>query len=180
MFKLHRFIRKEALGLPLKLSSCKTVTHKNNIDSTACTNGQHPLGEQQSGLSYDLLVYFIQEPNTSDMHPSALWKVQKEQHSCFLLWLPIEHWVGSIFVFNWWPGFWLQNILEISSSGMKDVKVWRVERTAIQRRVSLEVSPKLEDQPCPFQKGQKYIHLKRQKIRSTNKQNLTRQELVTT
>jgi len=45
--------------------------------------------------------------------------------------------------------FWLQNILEMSSSGMKDFKVWRVERTSIQGTASLEVSPKVEKKTSP-------------------------------
>lgn len=56
---------KELLNLLLKLSSHKTVTLKNNIDSAACTNWKHPLGEQQRGLSYDFLVSFIQEASIS-------------------------------------------------------------------------------------------------------------------
>lgn len=45
---------KELLDLVLKLGSHITVTLKPNIDSAACTNWEHPLGDQQSGLSCDL------------------------------------------------------------------------------------------------------------------------------
>lgn len=96
---------KQLSDLLLKLSSHKTVALKTNIDSASCTDWKHPLGKQQSGLSYDLLVSFIQESNTAGMHSSALWKLQKEQHTPALYFSFLQNIrVGSNFIFKAFSG----------------------------------------------------------------------------
>jgi len=160
-------LRKELLDLLLKLSSPKTRTLKNNIDSAACTNCKHPLGEQQSGLSYDLLVSFIQESTISGMHPSALRKLQKEQHIPALCFGFLQNiWVGSIFIFKAFSG------LVLASKHLRNELLRHERFQSMESRKNIypghsflrgQSQSGKKDQPCPFQKGWKHIYLKRQK-----------------